>query len=229
MGKTADRVQYTIDKEIGHIRSAYNRAAKDGLIPQSIIPVFNIEKKNATIGARHGTINDDQYATLMEKLPAHVSPILAFCEWTGVRKKEATFVHRCEANWEKGVVCIRPEESKKFKQRIVGIPQVIFPILWAWEQQTRNGPHRKADYLFHFDGERITVGQIDHAFNKTCEELGWHKPRVDEDGKIVKGKNGDTLYGRSPQWHDSRRAATTTVAARRISSSTIRLLSRSIP
>lgn len=210
MGKTTDKVQNTIDKEIGHVRAAYNLAVKENQIPRAIVPIFPIDKENSRKGARTGMFNDTQYETLMEQLPDPVKRMFALCNSVAVRKKEATFIHRSEVNWEHRVIRLRAIETKKGKERYIPIPKKIFPILWEWEERTRK-EHPKAEYVFHLEGQRMTTEQLDDIYYRTCQDLGWHKHRVDEEGNVVLGKNGDPLWDRSPMWHDSRRTAATLI------------------
>jgi len=84
----------------------------------------------------------------------------------------------------------------------------MLPALEAWDAKTKL-KYNTTEYFFHREGGRWTVEQIDDAFNEVCEDLGWHTPKLDADGKKCYGKNGRLLWNRSPSWHDSRRNATT--------------------
>jgi hypothetical protein len=210
MGKPAIEVQYTIDHELTILRAAYNRAVKDNMIHRSIVPVFNIDKKNSRLGIRDNMFTSDEIGILLEQLPEPINFMLAFDISEGVRKKESCFIHRDRIDWTERLVTLNAQETKAQEKRIVSIPKKLMPMFLAWEEKTKH-EHKRADYFFHFDGKRMTEAQIDRAFNDTCERLGWHKPKLDKDGnpRRGKGKNRSILYDRSPRWHDSRRNATT--------------------
>jgi integrase len=206
-GKTADLVQYTIDKELGIIRAAYNRAVKSRMIPKSIVPSFDINKEHSTRGKRQTMFTDEQAETLIRELPAPVNLMLALDLRGGIRRKETTFLHRALVNWNQRLVTLKAQETKAGTQRTVGFPESIWPLVLEWEEKTKRD-YSDADYLFHLDGKRMPERVIYDLFNETCERLGWHTPKFDQDGQHMRSKNG-LIYDREPRWHDSRRNATT--------------------
>lgn len=82
---------YTIDHELGYLRTALNLGAKHtpAKVIKANIPHFDIDKRNARSGARTGTFNQQQYDMLLGHLPEHLKPLFAFCMYTAARKKEA--------------------------------------------------------------------------------------------------------------------------------------------
>jgi integrase len=208
MNKPASRVQYTIDKELCILRSAYNRAVKDHKIHPSIVPIFDIDKKNAKLGNRHNTFTPEQMETISNRLPEPINLMLPFCLVNGVRKKESTFIRRGNVDLAEQIVKLNANETKSQKERMVPFTLKMLPALEAWDAKTKL-KYNTTEYFFHREGGRWTVEQIDDAFNEVCEDLGWHTPKLDADGKKCYGKNGRLLWNRSPSWHDSRRNATT--------------------
>ena len=110
------------------------------------------------------------------------------------------------------MIKLRPHQTKAGKMRKFGIQKRIWPIIMEWEERTRR-EHPKTEYLFHLDGQQLTVADLDRAFNATCEELGLHKVLTDANGDPIRYKRGALKYDRSLiRWHDTRRTATTAVS-----------------
>jgi integrase len=208
-GKKSEDVQYTIDHELGYLRTGLNLGVQNGKVNKASIPFFKIDKANSRRGTRHGTISDEKFEILLNNLPVHIVPMFAFCMVCPVRKKEARFIHRSEINWTQRTIRLRPEETKAGKERTVGVPRHIWAHIMAWEERTRK-EHPKAEFLFHADGRQLTTEQVDDPFNDTCEAQGWHVPLVGLDGKPIYDRHKNKTFDRSVvRWHDTRRTSAT--------------------
>jgi integrase len=199
---------YTIDHELGYLRTAFNLGAKHTppKVIKANIPHFAIDKRNARNGARTGTFSQEQYDALLGHLPEHLKPLFAFCMYTAARKKEARFVRRDKVDWENRRVTLRAGETKSGVERTVGLPKSAFDLIWEWEQTTsRQYPHCR--FLFHLDGKQIK--SFDDAFDAACVRAGLAKIRKDECGNPVLGRNGKPLMDKLVHWHDSRRTGVT--------------------
>jgi integrase len=199
---------YTIDHELGYLRTALNIGAKHtpAKVIKANIPHFAIDKANARTGAKTGTFTQEQHDLLMEHLPEYLKPLFAFCMYTAARKKEARFVRREKVDWENRRVTLRAGETKSGLERTVGLPKSAYDVIWEWEQQTRKHyPHCR--FLFHLDGKQIK--SFDDAFDGACVRAGLAVVRKDEDGKTILDKDGKPLMDKLVHWHDSRRTGVT--------------------
>jgi integrase len=210
-GKTTDTVQYTIDHHLSYLKRALRIGIENRKVAATV-PLPKIDKENSRKGTRPGIIVPGRADELIPLLPDWVQPIFVTCYATGIRKKEATFIHRSEINFAERLIHLRPDETKAGKARTLGVPKKYWSLIEAWEVRTRR-EHPKAEFLFHLDGVQVTEAAIDRAFNAVCETQGWHTKLVDQDGKQLHHKNGDLKWNRADmRWHDTRRTATTTVS-----------------
>lgn len=211
-GKKSDRVQNTIDHHLGYLK----RALRLGIDHQKVdrdVPLPKIDKANSRNGTRQGFINLDTAEKVIPLLPDWVRPIFVTCLATGIRKREATFVHRSDVDLGERLIHLRASETKVGKARTLPIAKKYWSYISDWEEETRR-THPKAEYLFHHDGAQTDVADIDKAFHAVCEAQGWHTQVFDEEGRAVRQKNGDLKWDRKGmRWHDTRRTATTTVSS----------------
>ena len=211
-GKSTDQVQYTIDHHLSYLRRAL-RLGQQAIPPKvrADVPTPKIDKNNSK-STRDNIIALDTLDILIAALPDYLKPIFVCCYFTGMRKKEATFIHRSEVNSTERLITARAQQTKAGKARTSPIPMKYWPVIMEWEERTRR-EQQNAEYLFHLDGQQLKTTQIDDSFNDTCENLGWHKIVTDANGNPMRYGNGDFVYDRSAiKWHDTRRTATTTVS-----------------
>ena len=211
-GRSGPEVRNTIRHHLRSLGRALSKGKENHKVPENV-PMPKPGKDEES--NRHNCITFDQLDVLLSEkgLPDYIKPVLVTCFFTGFRKKESTFIHRTEVNWQERIISLRPNETKSGKRKSGTIPEKYWPWIREWEERNRK-QFPKADYLFHLDGERLTTDQIDEAFNSTCEVLGWHVEARDDQGNVIRRKNRTPKYDRSAcRWHDSRRTATTTVSS----------------
>ncbi len=81
----AGRKNATVNRELSLLRRAFNLARRHTPPKVAAVPYIPALEEN---NVRKGFFEDEQYRTLLDKLPECVRPVLAFGYYTGARKGE---------------------------------------------------------------------------------------------------------------------------------------------
>jgi integrase len=205
----------SINGDLRILRAALRRGTKT--TPRKVnplhIPDFGaiINEKAEKNAARTGIITDEQFQLVMHNASEHLKPVFVAVMYTGVRKKEITFVRRSNVNFDNNSILLNAGETKNGDIRVVPMNDLVKPILAAWEAQTRK-LFPKTPWFFHQGGEQL--GSFTTAWNSTLRRAGLRVPVLNEDGEQKTTKSKETgkltkVWKNLVKFHDTRRTNVT--------------------
>ena len=111
-----------INRSLACLRRMLKIAFEDKKI--QTLPIIRLLKEPP---ARRGFVTNEQFKTLMKKLPHHLRPLVAFLFACGVRVGEACAIEWSQVDFKAGV--IRLYETKNDESRVVPVPVQLLAAL----------------------------------------------------------------------------------------------------
>jgi integrase len=120
--------------------------------------------------ARSGFLRDDEYAALLNALPAELKPLFVTAFETGMRKGELLAIRWDQADFESGFITLKPSETKRGKARTVPIVPGDMEGLLKVAKQEWDASWPDSPWVFNRQGERIK--DFRRTWEKACESAG---------------------------------------------------------
>jgi integrase len=196
--------QNTVNHELGYLRSAYYFASACEKFPRNAIPDFvkcgAIDRSAIKRGARKGIITEEQLEKLLSELPRYLRPLLMFCWWTGVRKKEARYIRWSQVDFENRTVTLRTGETKSGAEEIVPMFQIVHDTLQK-HKRYRDDTCPEVPWVF-FNHFREQIKDFRSAWQGACLRAGLAE-------KVLDAATGKSKVVYRVRFHDTRRSAAT--------------------
>ncbi len=183
--------QISINRELGYLRRSMRLGVRrDYVTVEHMAKLdFPIDQDAEKLAAKTGTISEENFAKLYEAAVPHFKPILVTVMYTGVRKKEITWVRPEQVDFTEQVIHLRKGETKESDPRTVPMSDFVAAELKKWAEFTaKKCP--EAGWFFH-DGGGKRCKNFSSAWESAVEKAG--------------------LKGQGLRFHDSRRTVVTTL------------------
>ena len=157
----------TINRELALLRLAFNLARKAGKIKPEMVPYFEMLPEN---NRRTGFFEQEQYESVLSKLPDYLQGVLTIGYWTGMRKAEILGL-----TWDKVDLFNRLvflERTKNGEDRTLPLNEELYRMMLEQHKQRVDG----CPFVFHRYGERIQ--SFGKAWHTACKDAGY-------EGKLV--------------------------------------------
>jgi len=184
----------TIELELAALRRMFNLGAEE--TPPKVDRVPKMPKIKVD-NVKEGFFEDDDYHTLLEKLPDYMKGLVGFAYWTGWRSGQILSLTWAMVDIKDRLITAPGRITKNKDPHTIYINEPLFEIIKERRSQRNLG----CPYVFHRNGQKI----IDFRFvwNTACREtkLGYGYKINDEYAEKWKH------LGRGPTFHDFRRSA----------------------
>lgn len=118
---------------------------------------------------REGFFEQQEFESVLAKLPAYLRPPMTFAFFTGWRKREIFGLVWKSIDREAGTVHLAPSRSKSKKGRTIVLPAVLRAVVeqqWAEHEHLYPG----CEWVFHRDGHQIRSHYA--AWKTACKKAG---------------------------------------------------------
>lgn len=153
----------TINREIALLKAMLRLGMKCDPPKVARVPHMPKLKESAP---RSGFLERKEYETLLEALPSHLRPVLAFGYHTGWRKAEILGLTWDKIDLKAGTVTLDPGTTKNDQGRVIFLNSELRDVLKGQLANRRLG----CLYVFHRDGGRIK--DFRGAWETACNAAG---------------------------------------------------------
>jgi len=154
----------TIRRQLGRLRSAFNRAKELDLITDNLIPSFRLPKDSEP---REGFLEIEDFNKLREALPEHLRPAVTFLYYSGQRIGAAKKITWAMVSRNNDEIMTPGRINKNRKPQVVPLVGPLSEISSVLERLRQTFP-QPTDHVFDFRNFR-------NVWNETCDRLGLGK------------------------------------------------------
>jgi integrase len=154
----------TIRRQLGRLRSAFNRAKELDLITDNLIPSFRLPKDSEP---REGFLEIEDFNKLRDALPEHLRPAVTFLYYSGQRIGAAKKITWAMVSRNNDEIMMPGRINKNRKPHVVPLVGPLSEISSMLEQLRKTFP-QPTDHVFDFRNFR-------NLWNETCDRLGLGK------------------------------------------------------
>jgi integrase len=159
----------TINRELAALRRAFRLAVRAGRV--ALRPEITLLREN---NRRKGFFEPDQYAALLNHIPAYLKPVIQMAYVTGWRiQSEILTRQKHHVDLDAGWLRLDPGEGKSGEGRNFPLIPGLREALQSQLDQTRALERESGQiipWLFHKSGERI--GSFRKAWSTACKKAG---------------------------------------------------------
>jgi len=156
----------TIDRELSCLVSIYTLAQRDRIIDR--VPYIELFREN---NERNRTATQDEFDTLLQNSPTHLTEIL-MCLWdTGMRKGEVLELTWDRVDLKNDLIRLGVENTKEKKAKYIPLSPRLKELLNRIRKRDKEGTViRMTDHVFLFRGKPIK--RFDRAYGTACDKSG---------------------------------------------------------
>jgi integrase len=162
----------SINRELACLKRMFNVARKGLIVLKGGVPSDN-PVASVTLEREHNTrdrvLSREEFDRLMAVAPTHLKPILLSAYQTGMRKGEILNLTWDRVDLKKGVIRLRPEDTKTEEGRRIPMTKELSEMLRSATIHLDGEGHR-VPYVFTYAGKRI--GSVRRAFETACRQAG---------------------------------------------------------
>jgi integrase len=159
----------TINRRTQLLSQAYNLALLRGRLTKKP-HIRKLPEKNV----RQGFFEHDEFARIIEHLPAHLRDYCRFAYLTGWRRGECSSLTWEDVDHRSRLIHLRPERSKNGHARKVALEGELWEIIQRrWNDRVitrKNGTATMPRYVFHRDSHPI--GEFKKSWASACAAAG---------------------------------------------------------
>ena len=192
----------TINRELAALKRMFSLARQ--MTPPKVTHVPYIPHLQEN-GARQGYFEHGEYLALRKALPSYLKPVVSMAYHTGMRKEEILGLQWDQVDLMEGKITLRSEDTKNHEPRIIYLEGELLEVI-HFQRALRDQKFPEGPWVFSGEtGERIK--DFRGAWDTACIAAGLCEVLTDEEGKAVKGKNGEPVRVPNKLFHDFRRTA----------------------
>jgi integrase len=120
----------TVNNSLALLRRMLRIAHEDGKL--QFVPKIRLLKPNP---ARKGFTTQEQFDSLITKLPSHLRPLITLLFYCGVRLGEALQVTWNQVDLTVPIIRLDPEQTKTSEGRVIPLPDVLVAMLKASDRK----------------------------------------------------------------------------------------------
>jgi len=149
----------TINRELACLKTAFNRAIRDGKAIENPVQKVKFLPEN---NVRDRVLSEDEFERLLEASAEHLKPILICAYETGMRLGEILSLRWEQVDLEKGFINLQAGQTKTGEGRKVPISPRLCEVLSSLS--------RAGKYVFTYQGEMVK--SIKRSFKRACHHAG---------------------------------------------------------
>jgi integrase len=165
--KAEGKSDYTIDQEIGSVKTMLNKAILDDMIDANVLKPFlklnKLLKKGANV--RDRALTKEEYDKLYEFSLPHIKPLVAMGYYTGMREAEITGLTWDRLHLSERYILLRAMDTKTDIPRKVPICDDLYEIL-----NKIPVPITREGYVFLYHGRRSK--NFRKSLREACNKAG---------------------------------------------------------
>ncbi len=153
----------TVAYEVRILNAAFGAAVKADVLV--IRPAFEVPTVQ---NVRTNFLEDADIETVLLELFEYLRPLVRFYFLTGWRRNEVLGLQWDSIDWESQEIRLAATDTKGKKARsfpFAQAPELKALLETQWKQ-------RDGLYVFHREGERISIGQLRYGWKKACKRAG---------------------------------------------------------
>jgi len=158
-GKGKHPAPATINRELACLKTAFNRAIRDGKAVENPVQKVKFLPEN---NVRDRVLNEEEFEKLLQVSPEHLKPILICAYETGMRLGEILPLRWEQVNLGNRIITLRSGETKTGEGRKVPISPRLYEVL--------SSLGRAGEYVFTYQGERVK--SIRRSFKRARQRAG---------------------------------------------------------
>ncbi len=165
--KAEGRSDATANRELSILRTAFHNARKRTPPKVNQVPYFPMVQETTV---RKGFLTDEQYAALLNELPAELKALFVTAYMTGMRKGELTPIQWPQVDFEAGLITLDKGATKNDDARSVPILAGDMHDLLAAAKRQRDADWPNSPWVFNRAGEIIK--DFRWAWWEACKRAG---------------------------------------------------------
>jgi integrase len=151
----------TVNKEIVCIKTALNRAVRDGKLEFNPIEKAQRLPEN---NVRERVLSQDEFETLLAACPGHLAPLVLLAYYAGMRRSEITLLTWDEVDLKNGFIRLAAGRTKTKAARVIPLHPRAKEMLEGLPRAIQN------DRVFLRDGKPFN--EFKHSYDSACEAAG---------------------------------------------------------
>lgn len=192
----------TINRELAALKRMFNLARQ--MTPPKVthVPYIPHLQENS---ARQGYFEHDEYLALRKALPSYLKPVISIAYHTGMRKEEILGLQWDQVDLMEGKITLKAEDTKNNEPRAIFMEGELQEVI-HFQRALRDSKFSSCPWVFFGEaGEKIR--DFRGAWDSACIEAGLCETPTDEQGQMVKDKEGNPVKVPNKLFHDFRRTA----------------------